>query len=107
MRQLQLPSHRRGKLDPYPLDLPAQPMGWPARLHHDLLLSPQRPRTACDGSGLRADAEADGVFADAALTDAVWGVGVPADFREYIRAHLAYAGSPYLWPSAAPSNAGV
>ena len=54
---------------------------------------------------LTAQAAADDVFAQAELADDAWGRRMPPLFREHIRAHLSYAGSPYLWPSATERNA--
>ena len=47
----------------------------------------------------------DDVFADATVCDEAWGRRMPAVLREHIRAHLAYEGSPYLWPAAASTQA--
>jgi hypothetical protein len=49
-------------------------------------------------------AAGDDVFADAAVCDEAWGRRMPAVLREHIRAHLAYEGSPYLWPAAASAQ---
>jgi len=54
---------------------------------------------------LRSLAAHDDVFADAAVGDEAWGRKMPAALREHIRAHLAYEGSPYLWPPAGSTPA--
>jgi hypothetical protein len=54
---------------------------------------------------LRDDAQADGLFVDAPPDDDAWGMGLSASFREFIRVHVSYAGSPYLWPAAPGSDA--
>jgi hypothetical protein len=56
---------------------------------------------------LRADAEADGVLVDAPPGDPAWGCGIPPAFREFIRAHVTYSASTYLWPSAPTSDAAL
>lgn len=53
---------------------------------------------------LPKDAARDGVFATAPVTDAAWGISMPPLMRETIRAHVAYEGSPYLWPSPAADD---
>ena len=54
---------------------------------------------------LKSLAAEDDVFADAAVSDEAWGRKMPTVLREHIRAHLAYQGSPYLWPGAASAQA--
>lgn len=51
------------------------------------------------------DAASDGVLLDRPIEDEAWGQGVPVLLREHIRAHLAYEGSPYLWPLASRKDA--
>jgi hypothetical protein len=53
---------------------------------------------------LPADADADGALSPLPLGDPHWGAGMPPILREQIRAHLAYQGSPYLWPGAKDPN---
>lgn len=52
---------------------------------------------------LKSDAVADGVLTDIDPSSPDWGHSLPADFREFIRAHLVYAESPFIWPSASTS----
>jgi hypothetical protein len=50
------------------------------------------------------DAGTDGVLVDRPIEDDAWGQGMPVLLREYIRAHLVYFDSPYLWPLASSGN---
>lgn len=51
------------------------------------------------------DAVTDGVLTTSPLASTEWGMGMPPALRETIRAHLLYAGSPYLWQSGKVDDA--
>ncbi len=99
LRQLRVPAIC-GKLDPYRSICLRNPWsGHEAYISTFCFLLNSTAQPAL--RQLREHAHSDGVFATADVADATWGQTMPAIFREYIRAHLSYAGSPYLWPQAA------
>lgn len=53
---------------------------------------------------LAADAQADGVLGGTEVADANWGLQMPRELREMLRAHLLYPASPFLWPAARSSS---
>lgn len=102
LRQLQLPAIG-GKLDPYRSICLRNPWsGQPGFVTTFCFLLNARALPAM--RRLRVDAATDGVLVAAAPGDDAWGCRLAPVFREFIRAHVAYAGSPYLWPSAAKSD---
>lgn len=52
-------------------------------------------------SGLQAQAEEDGLQDDLALSAPEWGAGMPANFREFIRAFTSYGHTSFTWPGLA------
>lgn len=54
---------------------------------------------------LLSDAAQDGVLENLKLEDSAWGFGLSGVMREFIRAHLIYHGSPYIWANYATASA--
>lgn len=105
LRQLQLPAIA-GKFDPYRsicLRNPWSGHGGFITTFCFLLNAAAQPLLR----RLREDAAADGLFVDASPADVKWGQHIPPDFREFIRAHVSYSASPFIWPAAAESDAGL
>ncbi|WP_332289778.1 hypothetical protein [Aquincola agrisoli] len=46
---------------------------------------------------LREMAERDGVTLSLRVDSPAWGAGLPSAFRQFLKANLTYAASPYLW----------
>lgn len=51
--------------------------------------------------GLRAQAEEDGLLDDMALSAPEWGAGMPANFREFVRAFTSYGHASFTWQGLA------
>lgn len=54
---------------------------------------------------LLSDAAQDGVLENLKLEDSAWGFGLSGVMREFIRAHLIYHSSPYIWANYATASA--
>jgi len=103
LRQLQMPAIA-GKLDPYRSICRQNP--WSGdRGFVTTFCYMVNARGLPIVQQLRSLAAEDDVFADAVVGDEAWGRRMPAALREHIRAHLAYEGSPYLWPRAGSTPA--
>lgn len=50
------------------------------------------------------DANHDGVLENLPLADGAWGFGLSGVMREFIRAHLIYHSSPYIWGNYATAS---
>jgi hypothetical protein len=92
-----------GKLDPYrSICLRSPWSGHPGYLSSFcfLLNRHAQPRL----TRLPAEARDDGVLAACPVEAAEWGAGLAPVLREYIRAHLAYDRSAYLWRASAAAH---
>jgi hypothetical protein len=56
---------------------------------------------------LRRLASDDGVLATSPVQSDLWGTGLQPAMREFIRAHLVYHGSPYLWNANGAADASL
>jgi hypothetical protein len=102
VEQLQVPTIA-GKRDPYQSIMSRNP--WNGHHHYVstfcfLLNAPALPML----EALPLDAARDGLDPAQQIDDPAWAPGLPALMREFIRAHLTYADSPYSWPRRAPAD---
>lgn len=96
LRQLKVPA-LCGKTDPYAAVCHRSPWsGLPFYVSSFCFLL---NRPAFDVlRALSAWADEDGLDRDLAVTDSRWGAGLQPNFREFIRAFVAYGGSWFVWP---------
>ena len=102
LQQLEVPAGA-GKLDPYRSICLRNPWSGHASYLSTfcfLLNGPARPILR----RLVAESEAAGVLTEAPLEDPAWGTGLDPLTREFIRAHLVYARSPYRWRAAGSAD---
>jgi hypothetical protein len=102
LQRLEVPAGA-GKLDPYRSICLRNPWSGHASYLSTFcfLLNPRAQSTF---RRLVGDAEAAGVLSESGVDDPAWGAGLDPLMREYIRAHLTYAHSPYRWRPAATAE---